>query len=214
MSSNVYQTLEQRLTTVRMAPYFSASSGDQDATLNLYAWNVKVSAALFADLSITEVVLRNALDTALRNKYQHGAFPRPWYEQVRLSPLGRAQVDQAVKFATGPTQNDVVAQLGFGFWKSLVSRTYQTTIWPVVRHCFLDDPDRQQARRDGVYSLVDQLAFLRNRIAHHEPIFRRDLGRQHDILLDLTGSICQVTRVWVEEQSDVPTLLTVKPHIV
>jgi hypothetical protein len=54
---------------------------------------------------------------------------------------------------------------------------------------------------------VRELHLLRNRIAHHEPIYNRPLGRLHELALSTAGWVCPVTRQWVSERSRVPALL-------
>ena len=63
-------------------------------------------------------------------------------------------------------------------------------------------------RRD-VHDAMQELHLLRNRIAHHEPIYNRPLGRLHDLALTTAGWICPVTRQWMAGRSGVPELLRV-----
>ena len=65
--------------------------------------------------------------------------------------------------------------------------------------------------RHGVESRVDQLYYLRNRVAHHEPIFTRDLVRDHGFLLEVAGWICIDTRDWIADRSSVPAVLAARP---
>jgi hypothetical protein len=213
MSSHPYPVIESRLTTVRMAPYLSAVGGDHENALGLYLWNLKVSAAFYVDLSTAEVVLRNAIDSALQAKFGSG---QSWFDNVNLSNSSGAHLSAAIDRAAAAghnAHNDIVAQLSFGFWRSLFTKYYRATLWPVIRPVFLADPDRQAPRAEGTFQIVDELGYLRNRIAHHETIFRRDLPRQFQSLLSLTGSICLDTRRWVEDSSGVSDLLAVKPTI-
>ena len=217
MSSQPYGAIEARLSTVRLAPYVAACQGDLDATLDLYAWNLRVSAAFFVDLSTVEVALRNSIDAKLRDKYQKRAGDAPWYDQVPLSKEGNEEVNKALRRAqeqrgTTPSQDDVITQLTFGFWKSLLNKRYQASIWPVIRPAFLADPSRTSPSRDYVANLVGQMNYLRNRIAHHEPVFSRDLVWQNSLLLEILGLLCQDTRAWVVSQSETSSVLNHKPQ--
>lgn len=213
MSRHPYPVIESRLSAARMAPYLSAVGGDHDDALGLYVWNLQVSAAFYVDMSTTEVVLRNAMDGALQAKFGKG---RSWFDNVNLSSSSaehlRAATDRA-DAAGHHAHNDIVAQLSFGFWRSLLTKYYRATLWPAIRPVFLADPDRQAPRAEGIFHIVDELGYLRNRIAHHETIFRRDLSRQFQSLLSLTGSICMDTRRWVEDTSSVADILAKKPSI-
>ena len=50
--------------------------------------------------------------------------------------------------------------------------------------------------RADVEHRMEGLHLLRNRIAHHEPIFRRDLARDHAQLLELIGWMCADSQAW------------------
>jgi hypothetical protein len=213
MSTHSYTAIESRLSAARMTPYLSAVGRDRDGALDLYLWNLKISGAFYVDLSTTEVVLRNAIDGALQSRFGRG---RSWFDNVRLNQSGTDHLNAAttrVRVAGHGTHDDVVAQLSFGFWRSLLTRYYRATLWPAIRPVFLADPSRQSPRPEGIFQMVDQLGYLRNRIAHHETIFRRDLKRQHQVLLDLTGSISLDARRWIEDGSEVTNILANKPAI-
>jgi len=52
------------------------------------------------------------------------------------------------------------------------------------------------------------LHLLRNRIAHHEPIYNRPLANLHEQALTVAGWVCPVTRQWMADRSRVPALLS------
>lgn len=55
---------------------------------------------------------------------------------------------------------------------------------------------------------------LRNRIAHHEPIFARNLTADHDRLLDILGAISPVAVDWVTKNSRVPQTISRRNDVV
>ena len=54
---------------------------------------------------------------------------------------------------------------------------------------------------------LNALRTVRNRIAHHEPVFARDLARDHERIVEVVGWITPGTRRWVEHHSRVPAIL-------
>lgn len=50
-----------------------------------------------------------------------------------------------------------------------------------------------------------------NRIAHHEPIHRRNLEKDFSECLWIIGGVCQVTKAWVESNSRVTEVLRNRP---
>ena len=104
------------------------------------------------------------------------------------------------------TPGRVVAELPLGFWRFLLSGRYERSLWlPCLRGAFPGIEGRGM-RRD-VHDAMQELHLLRNRIAHHEPIYNRPLGRLHDLALTTAGWICPVTRQWMAGRSGVPELL-------
>ena len=79
------------------------------------------------------------------------------------------------------------------------------TLWrPAVRRAF---PHRSPLTRKQAHRPLNDLRKLRNRIAHHEPIFVRNLLEDHQRILDVTGWISPGARSWMEGHSRVAELL-------
>ena len=60
-------------------------------------------------------------------------------------------------------------------------------------------------------SNVERVHFLRNRIAHHEPIHRRDLQKDFDAIIEVADWICGDTCDWIRPTSRVPAVLRLRP---
>ena len=58
---------------------------------------------------------------------------------------------------------------------------------------------------------MQRLNFLRNRIAHHEPIHQRDLAHDHAEVLEPIGWICPECRAWAEAVSRTPGVIGTRP---
>ncbi len=52
-----------------------------------------------------------------------------------------------------------------------------------------------------------------NWIAHHEPVHRRDLSRDHADLLELAGWICEDCHAWIATNSRTLAVLAVRPNV-
>jgi hypothetical protein len=196
-----------------MAPY-EQETDDHAAALRLYEWNKAVSAAFFEDLGAFEVLLRNAIDLKLRAKYQATASAPPWYQSVPLSDKAKEKVTEAIDSVArrGPVDQDkVVAELSFGFWRYLLGARYQASLWPVLQSAFVSPVKGRRIARLDVEPRVDSLHYVRNRVAHHEPIFVRDLADDHRQLVSVAGWICPDTQVWIMGGSRVRELLAQRP---
>jgi hypothetical protein len=210
-------TLKERLSAARFAPYEAVTRGDATLTLELYEWNMRTAAVLFEDLGAFEVLLRNSIDMRMRARYGGTKAALPWYRQVVLSDKAKEKLQVAIDRVTdhGSIAEDpdgVVAELSFGFWRFLLSRQYQGTIWPIILPAF-KPPGGARIDRRVAYAKVDSLHFLRNRVAHHEPIFTRDLQRDHGTLMEVAGWMCPDTRDWIAGRSQVPAALGARPTL-
>ena len=68
-------------------------------------------------------------------------------------------------------------------------------------------PHRERLVRRQVHGPLIALRLLWNRIAHHEPVIKRDLSHDHDLVLELAGWMSPGMRAWIEYHSRVPALL-------
>lgn len=209
--------LEISLSPERMATYLAAVSGDREKALRLYTWNTAASAAFYGPLQGLEVALRNAMHQRLA-----GIFGSNWYDNptCTLDVGARERVDAAkrnlVRDGYSADPPHVVAALAFGFWVSLLGRggrtagpgspraNYDMSLWrPALYRAF---PNVRKPRAD-VHRPLDFLRTLRNRIAHHEPIFGRHLAADYNHILEVTGWICVDTRNWIAHHSRVLDIL-------
>ena len=176
-----------------------------------------MSAAFYGPLQGLEVALRNAMHRQLTERY--GAA---WYDNPAAG-LDRGCLDRIANAKTegeragrAPSPPRIVAALSFGFWVSLLDpggridpsgrkANYEMTLWRVaLRRAF---PHCTPLTRKQAHRPLSCLLKLRNRIAHHEPIFARDLLGDHRRVLDVTGWISPAARTWIERHSRVAILL-------
>lgn len=219
-SAETLTEIEVSLSPDRFATYLAHTGGDREAAVRLYTWNTAVSAAFYGPLQALEIALRNAMHGELSNTY--GA---DWYDCAAAGldrgasrKVMQSKTDlQRNKYAVDPPH--VIASLSFGFWVSLLGpggyldetrarkANYEMTLWrPALRRAF---PHAVTLNRAGAHRPLDFLRSLRNRIAHHEPIFVRHLQQDYQNILELTGWISPHKRVWIEVHSRVPELLAV-----
>ena len=223
MSSVNHQVVADRLTRERLDSYLQATGGSVADAIDLYDWNTRAGAALHEDLSRLEVLFRNAMDDALVGYGSAQGWQNPWYRQGHLfqgrqSYQTRAAISDARRRATKRGQTEVhgkvIAELGFGFWRYLCEPAYHTSLWvPALTAAFALHPSARNTRRvrADTADRMQRLHFLRNRIAHHEPIHRRDLARDHGQLLEVVGWICSDSHSWVAAQSRTPAVLASRP---
>ena len=88
---------------------------------------------------------------------------------------------------------------------------FEMTLWrPALHKAF---SNRTGLARKQAYQPLDYLRTFRNRIAHHEAIFERDLRRDYEKIVRVTGWISPEARAWIKEHSRVPELLDASEDI-
>jgi hypothetical protein len=169
-------------------------------------------------IAVAEVALRNALHRELSRWSQRRHGHDRWYDAhqtLRLDDHARRDIRNAIDKAgvrstpAVPAPGKVVAELSFGFWTFLVARKYQTTIWPILRPAFQHHSNPRD--RHAVHRQLDDLRFVRNRIAHHEPLLRRDIARDHHRILEVVGWVCPHTAGWLAAISRTGDVLACRP---
>jgi hypothetical protein len=198
--------INQALSAPRMATYERAVVAEADylpvAALELYDWNAQVSGAFMAPLHICEVVMRNAVSDALTSVY--GAL-WPWSPVFEASlpapPFGyNPRRDLQRNRAAHPTTGKVIPELKFVFWQKMFTSRHDGRVWSPHLMQVLPNLDRTKTvaqLRGEIYHDLEHVRLLRNRIAHHEPIFKRPLRDDLYKVTDLVRFRCATTATWM-----------------
>ncbi|WP_146205329.1 MULTISPECIES: hypothetical protein [unclassified Azospirillum] len=210
---NVVDALEATISSDRFATYLKPAGFDKRYAIQLYVWNSRLSEALHLPLQTAEVTLRNSVNERLC--YLYGA-EWPTSERFR-SVLGEesgANLDRVrgriVKAKYAPVTGRIVAGLSFDFWASLFKGQYDRPIWQTGLHATFPLLPAG-TRRGDVADLVNRIRWLRNRVAHYEPIFKEDLSYLHTIIIRLISFRCSHTADWVRHHSILPVVMRSRP---
>lgn len=195
------------LSPERMGTYeeaAGASACDSPLALALYAWNAAVSAAFLVPLHICEVLVRNAVSDALQAVYGNRW---PWsatFERSLPDPSNgyspRKDLQRASRNA--PTTSKVIPELTFVFWQKMFTKRHDFRIWDAQLLLIMPNLEAGKpvaALRQNIYGDLEQIRRLRNRIAHHEPIFSRSLADDYQKILALVGFRSAETVSWLKE---------------
>jgi len=191
----------------RLSTYQAACAGDMAMAMRLYTWNIQVSAAAWSDLSVLEVSLRNSINIQLESY----AGKADWWFSRRV--VLRAEQSDPVRMASrgGASPGSVVASLTFGFWTALLANRYHQVLWvPAIHLAF----PGYVGRRGALQQELEALRRLRNRLAHHEPVFNRDLAADHRSILQVLGWISPAVQAWVEHDSRLPAVIASRLDVI
>jgi hypothetical protein len=213
LNSTILDALEVSLSPNRIATYVTATKGDREKAIHPYTWNTAVSAAFYGPLQNLEVSVRNAMHRSLSSVYGPAWYDNPHcrLDKGALERIAKAKADLK-KEGRAVIPPRLIAILTFGFWVSLLGRggqtiggtirkaNYDMTLWrPALYKAF---PHVRRPRTE-VHRPLDHLRVFRNRIAHHEPVFHRNLTEDYRSILEVAGWVCPSTRDWIAHHSRV-----------
>lgn len=202
-----------------MSTFERMVQGDPAQSFALYQWNMRISSAFLLPLHVCEITVRNAVAEALTR--QHGER-WPWQPGWQSSLPGggasgynaRDELRRAAAMCN--SASSVVATLRFAFWQHMFTRRFDRSLWHPALHQIL--PGARSIGpvplvRSGLHADLQQVRLLRNRIAHHEPVFTRDLEGELDILCRIVGLRCPHVAQWMRHVEQVTPLLLQCPVI-
>jgi hypothetical protein len=216
----VVKATKNCLSRARIGTYEAATGSSQDTdsrALALYAWNAKVSAALLAPLHVCEVTIRNAVADALDAVYgPHW----PWEATFLISlpdSSGNSynpRRDLRNVAARQPTTGKVIPELKFVFWQEMFTTRHDVRIWsPHLTRIFPhhDPTATWVSLRRSIYSDLEVIRRLRNRIAHHEPIFTRNLLDDFERIVKLIENRSPLVASWLAANQDASRYISQPP---
>lgn len=176
-----YKEFEEAISQDRMQKYLAACHNDTRRAMTLYRYNLSLSQEMFTLVSCFEVTLRNRIDGELRQRLGHdwlkdlilptGAF----YSDPRVDKT-RKIIDNAYRELLRKqayTHSQLLSKMEFGVWKYLYSNVHYALTGQVLLNVFPNKPRSTRSNRydnSYIFSALDSVNNMRNRIAHHEPI--------------------------------------------
>lgn len=159
-----------------------------------YEWNYAISAMVFPLLGCIEMHLRDAVHRVMSQRYAPtglvGHHEYPWYDDLQpqhypftrdaKAAIDGILLDRKTKTRKNPqpTTDDVVAALTFGFWTNFFRTLSPVDAPQVIAQTFPNHPihnRKQWGNPQNRHQLGLNLQIantLRNRVAHHEPLFK------------------------------------------
>jgi len=168
------------LAPARLRSYRATFGGDDNSAVDLYLFEMDITAGLHQLLGLVEVAMREAMHRELA-----AVYGSRWFNQVtaKLDDRSRGQIDKAKQKARNPSPGKVIAEMDFGTWTCLLEpggyanarrpnqyRTdYETDFWfPAFEKAF--SHGGTVPTRAHIAELTRHLRYARNRIAHRESV--------------------------------------------
>lgn len=209
------EIIKSTLSPPRLSTYENATSSLEDA-LKLYQWNADISGAFFHCLQICEITIRNAISEVL---FKLHGNQWPWdngFLNTLPNPKHGYNPREDLKKARNKLSdvNKVIPELTFVFWQKMFTSRHDNQLWiPHLKTTFLHTDTSMQIKslRSEIYNDLEKIRKLRNRIAHHEPIFRRKLDEDYKAIIKIIAYRCTSTAQWLSCNQKVVSLLNSRP---
>ncbi len=169
--------MRQMVSEPRLSPYLKQYEGNEKLALRLYAWNLELSSAYWGPLSVFEVALRNRVQQELPYSIQSEWMDAHLCQRERYKITdAKESLERAGK--SSPTADDYMAEISLGFWVGLFDhgrphdrmQDYDKVFWQPYLHKVF--PNREGAKRRTIHGDLSAIRNFRNRVAHHEPIWK------------------------------------------
>lgn len=175
---------EALISTPRFNTYLGLARGDKKLAYDLYRWNAEVANSLAWTMHFAEIAIRNGVSSHLARRFGRGwTDARQFRNQLDLrdaEALRRTFDRQAMaRRPESPTDDQVVADLSFGFWVSILRQRYAVPFGWASAIGSIFPYAHDGLRLGAVQAQLDTIRAMRNRVAHHEPIVHR--GTAHAI---------------------------------
>ncbi|USD65926.1 Abi family protein [Vibrio sp. SCSIO 43136] len=209
-----YRAIERTLSTARLSTYRQevkkrTGQNNLQKAIQLYEWNAELSASLLVVIHIYEVTLRNAISAALELRYGvdwpinvafQNSLPK-WQKQELIT------LDEVVNYTN---VGKVIPELRPVWFENILRPANNIRIWkPFLKQVFPNSGDEAaelviKRLKSGCF----RIRKLRNRVAHHEPIFAHPTVIEvYPIIAEAIEWRCLDTREWLDSVERLTPLL-------
>ncbi|VAW42611.1 hypothetical protein MNBD_GAMMA01-1386 [hydrothermal vent metagenome] len=210
--SNIPKTLsDPRFTT-----YLQHCDNSKELALQLYQWNLELSSAFIVPLHFLEISIRNAVVEGIESVHApNWAWNQGYIRSLPNPSKGYSpQRDLQEVAKKQPTIGKVVAELKFVFWEKMFTSRHDGLLWNHhIKNVFPHAPSSMSVSqlRAAIHNDIFTIRKLRNRIAHHEPIFLRDSQGEYNKIHELVSWRDEATSDWMNDIQSVTRLISEKP---
>lgn len=167
----------------RIVSFISLENNTEDKVIDSYNDNIKISQALYPELSVLEITLRNAIDTVFKMQFGENWIENEVKMNTLLDDFDYNTLLKAYNFVLSECNSKnkhfsigkVIANLNFGFWTNLCLKKYNAKIWTkkgVFKGVFVNYPKNKQQQIHYISKLLVSIRKLRNRVFHYEIILK------------------------------------------
>lgn len=202
------QKIIDSLSTERFETYLEIAGHKKPYAFELYLYNSRLAKSFLFPLQILEVSVRNSINNLFIEK-----FGLDWANDIEfrkiLNRYSLSSLDKAIERSKSSNNWDIVSNITFDFWSNLFRDEYDRPLWQTRIHLLFSG----NITRKKIQKELEDLNYLRNRIAHHEPILKLDLSKLYTRLLNVLDLISTDLKLWVQHFGTVNEIIRTKPSI-
>lgn len=197
-SSPSYTNIFNSLTADRLDKFkkYKATTFSDHETVQRYLYNIEVSAEVNKAIHILEVVLRNQISHEWNTYLACSDWPmnkRGIPATTKFNKMNK-KIDDAISRVGANLKNGkVIAELSFGFWVHMLDSKFDVQNIKLIKKIFPLRTKWDKALTTEIKNIRDDFQVineLRNRVAHHEPIFhKRDLDSKYALIIQYISEI-------------------------
>lgn len=196
----INESLEKTISRARLRKYLASCDGDLAAALAHYERNTRLSEAFYTPLQCLEVCLRNTVHVRVAEMYGSDWMTN---EGPPLTEASRSMIADALeelqKYTDWPSNDAIVSELKFAFWVGMLGQSYDENLWRET--LYKGFANGKRLKRSVVHGRFNMIRRFRNRVAHHEPIFEKNLEKTHAEILEAVNWMCADTAAWTAHVS-------------
>ena len=121
---------------------------------------------------------------------------------------------RAKDVTANPAAGKIIPELRFMFWVSMLTSRHDNRLWvPSIKRIFPNLPPQwpPTGSRKLLHDQVEASRILRNRIAHHEPIFGRDVIADYRRFRTIVSWRSHEAATWMDAIQSVTGLAARRP---
>lgn len=172
------QLFEQVISKPRLDSYKGYFQARPEEAVGLYMWNCELTSCFGSLLAFFEIVLRNNVHRTM-SRFISGASSAHWYDTHTLKAETLKKVQAVRRTKRNASPDEIVSGVTFGFWPAVLSSIGQPQALAVLPSIFPHHPLnsavigwRDNPTRKRALAFIYELNAFRNRIAHHEPLWK------------------------------------------
>lgn len=220
MTNEDLETLVENVSIPRISEYVNLGfQMGSEELIEAYFNMQEMSSHFFVPIQMLEICLRNTLCNVLSRRFDEKAIQvgkNKWYELIPISEISKGNIitakDKASK-KTNYSDDDVVANLMFGFWIYLLEPIHNNNrnnpyhFWQYeIDNVF---PGRNGKKVNEIFENLKQINKKRNRLYHHEPIWKKkatndfnkavgSLKRDYKLINEAIGWVSPEKKMYME----------------